>query len=60
MAKDNSKKSKTVAVLTVNDAPAMHPSTRRALARWLNRQADSLLKDHKQYSDKYRARYLKN
>ena len=49
---------KSVAVLTVFDAPAMTPSGRKAIAEWLRRQARMLVKDGKLYAKRYTGRYL--
>lgn len=49
---------KSVAVLTVFDAPAMTPSGRKAIAEWLRRQARMLVKDGKLYAKRYTGRSL--
>lgn len=51
-------KPKSAAIVTIKDAPNMTAKGRRAVAKWLKRQADFLLSDHKNLSKRFTARYL--
>lgn len=51
-------KTKAAAVVTIKDAPNMSARGRKAVAKWLKRQADFLLSDHKNLSKRFTARYL--
>ena len=50
---------KSPAILTIHRAPSMTPAGRRAIAKWLLRQADMLVKEGKNYTEgRFTARYL--
>jgi hypothetical protein len=48
----------TVAVLTITGSPNMKAKRREELAAWLRNQADALEIQGKNYSARFRARYL--
>ena len=53
------KKDKSAAVVTIHGAPRMTPKGRKEIAAWLRRQADSLVKHGKDYTEtRFTARYL--
>lgn len=56
MSKKN--KEKSAAILTIKDADIMTKKGRRQIAKWLEQQAESLIKDGHLYSKNFRARYL--
>lgn len=49
---------KSAAILTIFDAPNMTPTGKKNIARWLRKQADFLMREHKNLSHRFRARYL--
>ena len=50
---------KSAAILTIFAAPDMTQRGRKQIAAWLRRQADTLLKEGKNYTpNRYTARYL--
>ena len=53
-------KLKSAEVLTINRAEDMTPSGRKAIAKWLDKQKEFLLKHSKELSKRYTARYLYN
>ena len=52
-------KDRAVAVLTVRGAAKMSPEQRRVLAQWLRSQAEFLQIRGSEYSNVFRARYLR-
>lgn len=58
MKKQLPSKVKSAAVLTVRDAPNMTPEGKKAIAEWLRKQAKMLVKEGKNYSKRFTARYL--
>jgi len=52
------KEMKSAAVLTIKDAADMTPEGRKAIAEWLRRHAQYLVAQGKDYSPRFRARYL--
>lgn len=56
--KSTSVKENSAAVLTIRDAAEMTPEGRRQLADWLRHSAKTLVKHGKDYSKRFRARYL--
>ena len=55
---DMPSKEKSAAILTIKGAAKMSPEGRRAIAQWIKKQADALVKDGLLYSGKFTARYL--
>lgn len=51
-------KTKSAAIITIKDAPRMSTKGKRAIAKWMKRQADFLLQNNKQLSPRFTARYL--
>ena len=51
---------KTAAVVTIFDAGKMSPAGRKRIAAWLRSQADMILTEGDNYSDRFRGRYLYN
>ena len=51
---------KTAAVVTIFDAGKMSPAGRKRIAAWLRNQADMILTEGDNYSDRFRGRYLYN
>lgn len=52
-------KQQSAAILTIKNAPAMSTKGRRAIARWLIKQAQSLVVEGKNYPPgRFTARYL--
>lgn len=51
-------KEKSAAILTMKDADNMTNEGRKDIARWLRRQADFLVKHHREFASRYTARYL--
>ena len=51
-------KTKAAAILTIHRAAEMTPSGRRAILKWLEKQADFFRQYHKKLSPRFRARYL--
>lgn len=47
----------SAAIVTIRDAGNMTTKGRRDIAKWLRKQADFLLKNHKQLSKRFTARY---
>lgn len=53
------RKSKTAAVITINAPGKMHAKGRRHVAAWLRRQASSLVKHGKDYTEgRFTGRFL--
>ena len=51
-------KTKSAAILTINDAANMTKKGKRQIASWLHRQADALIRDGHLYHKVIRIRYL--
>lgn len=49
---------KSAAIVTIKRAGDMTRRGRKAIAKWLRQQADSLEEHGDEYSDRFRARYL--
>lgn len=49
---------KSAVVLTIKDAADMTDNGRRDIAKWLDRQKQFLLKNNKELSRRFTARYL--
>lgn len=59
MATAKRKKKRAAAILTINNPRLLSPRGRRAIAKWLEKQALNLMKYHKTMADaRYTARYL--
>ena len=49
---------KSAAILTIKDAADMTDQGKKDIAEWLRRQAQFLRKDGKNFSKRFRARYM--
>lgn len=58
MARKSKKETKAAAVITIRDAADMTPSGRKSIALWMRRQADFLVREGDNLSNRYTARYL--
>ena len=50
---------KSIATLTIHDAPDLTDEGRRMIAEWLRKQAKIILKESSNLSKRYTARYLR-
>jgi hypothetical protein len=51
---------KSAAILTIHNAADMTAKGKKDIAKWIDRQKEILLKNNKELSGRYTARYLYN
>ena len=54
----NKRQKNAAAILTIWEASNMSDKGKKAIAEWLRQQAKNLLKDGKNYSKRFTARYM--